>query len=326
MRRRDLLIAATVLPQISAGLHAQSATKRPVIGILSLNGSANDPELVAAFIDGLASLGYADGKTATLITRSAGGDPALLPGFAQEIARARPDLVMADVGGAITAMKKAAPSVPLVGSQMNDPVALGLVSSFAHPGGEVTGIASVVDDILAKLLDLALQAVGGVKRIGVLLNPVGFAYARERDSFVRAAQKRGVDIVTADARSPADLSGAIRSLADAKPGFILLQPNGMLRAERRQIARSALEHGLPVIASMAQAADSGFLLVYGIDDAASYRRAATFADRILKGANPADLPVEVPTKFILIINLKIARKLDIDISQSLLVQADRVIE
>ena len=323
-RRRDLvlmLVAATITWPLAS---AQSQDKRPVIGVLELNEPDN--ELIRAFLESLEQLGYVDGKTATIVARYAGGNPQALPGLAADLARLKPDVMMADVASPIKAALKAMPGVPIVGAAMGSPIEQGLVTSFAHPGGNVTGVATQVEDINAKILEIASEMIPGAKSFGFLLNPEGDVARIYRRDLQAAADRRKLVLYVAEARVPSDIEGAINALAKARIGFVMVQPNGLFNTERHRIAALALKMHLPAISNTSRNAEAGDLLTYGVTSSESYRRAAFFVDRILKGAKAGDLPIEFPTKVEMAINLKTAKALGITISQSLLLRADQVIE
>jgi putative ABC transport system substrate-binding protein len=309
--------------------HAQTpsgATKRPVIGILMLNASDNDTSFVATFLDALASLGYVDGKSATVVSLYATGDQRLLPMLAGNLARLKPDVIMADAASSITAAKSAAPGIPIVGVVMAYPVENGLIASFSHPGGNVTGMTLEVEDMNGKLLGLGMEAVPDAKTMGFLTDPLAFSSALHRRDFQAAAEKRGIGFHTAEAHLPNELDHAIRLLADAGTAFMCIQASSMFTLNLRRIAQIALALRLPTIANHPELTDTGILLQYGVDGQENYRRAATFVDKILKGAKPGDLPVEFPTKLELAINMKTAKALGITVPQTLLVTANKVIE
>ena len=326
MRRRDVIVGAGMALLWCMAARALAQGKQPVIGILALFASESDKVFVNTFVKALERLGYVAGKNAVIVMRLANGDNAALPALAREIAQAGPAVIVADVPSAIKVAQSAAPGVPIVGAVMGSPVEQGLIQSFAHPGGNVTGIASGVEDLDAKLVELALEAIPNAKAMGLLLNPAGdnaTIYQRELEA---AARRRGISFRPAEARTPGEIDDALRALAAAGAGFVIVQPNGMLYLEMRHIATTALVLRLPTVNDRPEKNGTGIMLCYGVDYATNYARAAIFVDKILKGAKPADLPVEFPTKVELVVNLKTAKALDLVVPQSLLVAADEVIE
>jgi putative ABC transport system substrate-binding protein len=233
---------------------------------------------------------------------------------------------MADVASAIKAALKAAPGVPIVGAAMGSPVQQGLATSFAHPSGNVTGIASQVEEMNAKLVEIGLEMFPGTNSFGVLLNPEGDNARLYRRELQAAAEKRRIVIHVAEARDASEIENAMHKLADARVAFVLVQPNGLLNTERRRVAELAISARLPAFSPYSRNGEAGDLLTYGVDYLECYRRAAFFVDKILKGANAGDLPIEFPTKIEMSVNLKTAKALGINVPQSLLLRVDHVIE
>jgi putative ABC transport system substrate-binding protein len=329
MQRREfigVLGGVAAWPLTARAQSLPGTVKRPLIGVLSLNDSEGDTVMIKGFLDALARLGYVDGKNATIVARYAGGKPQALPALAAELAQLKPDVIMADVASAIKAARHAAPDVPTVGASMSYPVEQGLIASFSHPGGNLTGIAGQIEGLDGKLVDLALKVVAGTRRIGLLLNPAGSNVAFERNGFEVAARQRGIGLEIAEARAPGDIESAIDALAKAGAAIVITQANALFNTERSRIARLALAKHMPVISTQRQVVETGFLLAYGTDFAENYRRAAIYVDKILKGAKPGDLPVEFPTKVNFTINLKTAKALGIEIPEAVLLLADKVIE
>jgi putative ABC transport system substrate-binding protein len=232
---------------------------------------------------------------------------------------------MADTAAPIRAVSRVAPDTPIVGAIMGYPVEQGLIASFSRPGGNVTGMASYVEDMDSKVLGLGMDLVPGAKNMGLLLDPEGSAAPLFRRGFQAAANKRGIGFLAAEAHVPNELDPAIRLLADAGVAFMCIPPSGMFTLNIRHIAQAALALRLPTITARPEKV-SGILLSYGIDVRQNYQRAAIYIDKILKGAKPADLPVEFPTKLEMVINMKTARALELTIPPTLLAIADEVIE
>jgi len=330
MRRREVitLLGGAVLARPGLG-HAQTPAgtgKRPVIGILALNASEKNTGFITGFLDALAKLGYVDGTSATIVSLYAAGEQRLLPMLASNLVRLRPDVIMADTASPIKAVRNAAPRIPIVGAIMGYPVEQGLITSFSHPGGNVTGMAASVENMYGKLVELGLEAVSGAKTMGLLVDPEGSGATLARRDFQAAAEKRGIGFHVAEAHVPDEIDYAIRLLADAGTAFICIAPSSMFNLNMRHIAQSALALRLPTITNNPERSDTGILLRYGVDYSENYQRAATFVDKILKGAKPGDLPVEFPTKLEMVINMKTAKALGIDIPPTLLARADEVIE
>jgi putative ABC transport system substrate-binding protein len=328
MRRREFIIlssaGATLWP---LAVRAQApAGKRPVIGVLALNASEANPGNVKVFIEALGKLGYVDGKTATIVKRYAAGEQPTLSKLAGELVGLKPDVIVADTPSSIKAVAKAASKVPIVGVIMGSPVKQGLITSFAHPGGNITGLASQVEDVIGKLLEYGLELVPAAKDMGLLVDSDADNRVLMRSQFQEAAEKRGIGFHVAEAHDPDQFDAAVRQLADAGAAYICVTPSGQFNLHIRRIAEAALKAHLPTITNRPEMVDTGILLAYGVDYAENFQRAATFVDKILKGANPGDLPVEFTTKLELIINLKTAKALGIALPKTLIATADQVIE
>jgi putative tryptophan/tyrosine transport system substrate-binding protein len=324
LRRRDL-IALLAAPAF-APLLARAQVARPTIGVLALNGSESNPGLVAEFLQSLADMGYVGGKTATIALRYAAGEQKSLPELAAEIARLKPDIVMADTASPIKAARTAAAGVPIVGAVMGFPIEQGLIASFARPGGNTTGMASNVEGMNGKLIELGKELVPQSSRMGLLVDPGGSAAALMRRSFEAAAKESGLEFHAAEAHVVGELEEAVDRLAAAGSAFMCIEPISMLNLELARIAQIALARRLPTISNRPDPPDTGILLAYGVDYTENYRRAAIYVDKILRGAKPAELPVEFPTKVELIVNLKTAKALGLTVPSTLLVRADQVIE
>ena len=334
MRRRDFIVAAGAISGLRLAMQSSwaqpvSGSRRPLIGILDLTDSATEHSSgIASFLAALADLGYVDGRTATIEPRYAGGNTAALPSIAAELARLKPDIVVCDTASAIKATEAAMPDTPIVGITMSYPVEQKLIASFAHPGGNLTGLASAVEELDTKLLDLSLRAVRAVKSIGLLMNPNASLSEIERRAYESAARARGLGFHAAAAGTLEKIPDAISSLVDAGAQLLVVQENGMFFLARHQIGPLAITRGIPVISSQSAGLieQTGYLLTYGIDADSTYRRAASFVDRILKGAKPSDLPVEFPAKLVMSVNLKTAQALGLQLPQELLNIADHVVE
>jgi putative ABC transport system substrate-binding protein len=330
MKRRVFLLSAAAFasPILTHAQPENGAAKRPLIGILAASATAGNDARVEDFVGGLAQLGYVDGKTATIIRRYAEFDLGRLPALAVELAALRPDVIVADTASPIKAARDAAPNTPIVGASMSYPVEQGLIASFAHPGGNITGLAAQVDEMDAKAFELALEIIKDVKSAGLLMNPASALARLERRDAEAAAAKRGISILTAEAQTPREIESAVGALAGAGASFIILQPNTVFIGDRDHIANRAIAAHLPTVttAEPAMMVRAGIMLSYGVDNAQNYRRAASFVDRILRGAKPSELPIEFPARLSVALNLKTAKALGVTISQSVLLRADEVIE
>jgi putative ABC transport system substrate-binding protein len=308
---------------------AQQATKLPRIGYLSANSAAN-PHLREAFRQGLRDLGYVEGRNVVIEYRDAEGKPERLPALAAELVALKVDVIVTG-GGTPTALaaKQAARTLPIVFASAPDPVTDGLVTSVARPGGNVTGSSNLNPELVGKCLELLKQAVPGASRVAVLWQPGAAGERTEKDMLKGAevtARALGVRLQFVETRGPADFDRAFSDMTRARAGALTVLGSAMLFTERRRLVDLAAKNRLPVVYPQREFVDAGGLMSYGPNLADLFRRAATYVDRILKGTKPGDLPVEQPTKFELVINLKTAKALGLTIPPSLLGRADHVVE
>ena len=245
--------------------------------------------------------------------------------LAEELAATKPALIVAAPSGAVRAAAKAAPTTPIVQAN-GDPLAAGLVTSLARPGGMITGVSNVNVDINEKLLELLLVAAPKLRRVGFLVDPTVAAYGATVRAAKRSIEHHRVEAHFAEAARPEDLESAISRLAKEGAQALIVLTSGWFVAERQRVINLARAHRWPLIAGSREFAEEGALLSYGVDRTALYRRAAYYVDRILKGAKPGDLPIELPTKFDLVVNAKTAKALGLGITSELLLRADKVIE
>jgi putative tryptophan/tyrosine transport system substrate-binding protein len=258
--------------------------------------------------------------------RGAGGFASYeTPRFHQNL-RLQPDLIVALDPPATVAARKATPSIPIVAAILNDPVRLGLIASYARPGGNVTGILSQVEGLPGKQVDIAQELVSAATIIGVLVNPANPTNPFQQQETEAAGAAKGIKVVAAQTESKGDLDTALRALRDARVQAVVVLRDAMFVSEGRHIAELAMALRLPTIGSQYSYVEAGGLLSYGVDNFESHRRAADFVEKILKGAKPGELPVEFPTKLIMSINMKTAKALGLDVPLQLQQLADRVIE
>ena len=323
--RRDLLVllgAAAVTPR---AVFAQS--KQPIlIGWLHSDSRKSSGHYLAAFKEGLAALGWKDGSQLVIEERWADGRHARLQPLAEELAARNPALIVAAPLQSVPAAAKAAPKTPIVIATGGDPVAAGLVKSFARPGGMITGLTNFNLSITEKYLELLLAAAPKVNRVGFLVDSNSPYPARVRAAVRRSAVQYSVEARFAEVASPEEIERAIPHLAKEGAQALVVTLSPILRVERRRIVKLALAQRWPVVAGAGEFAEAGALLSYNADALANFRRAAYYVDRILKGAKPGDLPIEQSTNFKLVVNMKTAKALDLTIPQSIMVRADKVIE
>jgi ABC-type uncharacterized transport system substrate-binding protein len=328
VERRAFLTAfmAVLAAPLAAG--AQQMAKVARIGYLGTNRAAN-PQLHEAFRQGLRDLGYVVGRNLVIEYRDAEGKVERLPALAPELVALNVDVIVAPGTPQALAAKQATRTIPIVFTAAGDPVTDGLVTSLARPGGNVTGLATLSPELVGKNLEQLKQAVPGVSRVAILWQPGGMGERTENDMLKGVevtARALGMRPQLIEARGPADFDRAFSEMTRARAGTLTVVGSSMFVSERRRLVDLAAKHRLPAMYAQRAYVDAGGLMSYGPDVADLFRRAATYVDKILKGAKPGDLPVEQPTKFELVINLKTAKALGLTIPPSLLQRADQVIE
>jgi putative ABC transport system substrate-binding protein len=328
MNRRTF-IGAMAGGLLAAPLAAEAqAGKGHRIGYLGTNRAAN-PHLHEAFRQGLRDLGYVEGRNVVIEYRDAEGKLERLPALAAELVALKVDVIVAPGTPQALAAKQATRTIPIVFTAASDPVPDGLVTSLARPGGNVTGLATLSPELVGKGLEQLKRAVPEVSRLAVLWQPGALGERTEKDMLKEAdtaGRALGVRLQFVEARGPADVDRAFSDMTRARAGALTVLPSSMFLSERRRLVDLAARNRLPAVYAQREFVHAGGLMSYGPNVADLFRRGATYVDKILKGAKPADLPVEQPTKFELVINLKAEKALGLTIPQSLLRQADQVIK
>ena len=313
---------------LCSSAQAQEARKVTRIGYLSTTDVARDSARIKTIRLALRELGYIEGQNIAFEYRYAEGRPDRYPEFVAELVRLKVDIVVVAGGTSmIRAAQSATKTIPIVmAGAPPDPVKAGLIESLARPGGNITGITVLSRDLSAKRLELLKEAVPKVKRVAVLYAPASEGAAREvREVLPEAARALGMTIRPWEIRAANDFEKIFVELNKQRPDGLYVTPDALLGANQKRTIGFALESRLPSMYSNREGVDAGGLMYYGADAAASYRRVAYYVDRILKGAKPADLPVEQPTKFELVINLNTAKQIGVTIPPNVLARADRVI-
>lgn len=325
MRRRDFIAlvgSATAL----APLHARAQQSLPIIGFLHAGSASSSKTQFGEFLAGMAAFGYAEGRNIRYETRFADGQLDRLPALAEELVRLNPAVIVSAPVPANIAIKKATATIPIVMASGADPVGFGLIESLARPGGNVTGLTNVAEDLTIKQIDLMQSLLPGLSRVAVLINvtnPLHVPQWRETQS---AAAGASLQLVPFEYRAPADLERAFEAFVSGKAEALLVPPDTTFGTYRARIAGLALKSRLPAISFDRGWAVAGGLIAYGPHTDDTYRRAAYFVDKILKGSKPADLPVERPTRIHLVVNLKTAKALGIEVPATLIARAEEVIE
>jgi putative ABC transport system substrate-binding protein len=332
---RAALVAALALGFLAAPLaaDAQPAGKIPRIGLRSpaspsdAGGNPSDlAVLFAAFREGLRKLGYVEGQNITIESRWAEGNYDRLPGLAADLVRLKVDVIVTYGTPAAQAAKGATGTIPIVMAAIIDPVASGLVTSLARPGANVTGQSMMSPDLAEKQLQILKELVPKTSRVAVLHNPANPGNAPQVRHAQDAARALGVRLQILGARGPGEIDSAFAAMTNEQAGAVIVLVDAMLQNNRTRITELAARLHMPAVYGLHEYAEVGGLLAYGPNRLDMFQRAATYVDRILKGAKPGDLPVEQPNKFALVINLKTAKVLGLAIPPSLLLRADQVIE
>ena len=295
------------------------------IGYLTARSIELEKRWLNAFLQGLRELGYVQGKNFILEQRHAHGQPEKLPELAAELVRMKVDVLVAPGAVAAVEAKKATRSIPIV-TLTQDPVALGLIDSLARPGGNVTGVSDYHAAMGSKRLEMLKEVVPAATRIAVFHNSGLSPNVTHLKDLQAAATTLRVSLHPIDIKPPEDFNHAFAQIVHQRITALLLLPSNQVSSQMKQIAELAIKHRIAAMYTVALWAELGGLLAYGTDFYAYYRRAATYVDKILKGAKPAELPIEEPTRFDLVVNMKTAKALGVTFPQTILVRADRVIE
>jgi putative ABC transport system substrate-binding protein len=323
------LAAALALGLLAAPLTVEAQQTGRVVRIGLLDYGASDPATAArwaALRERLRELGYVEGQNTVFLSRKADGQVSRLRGLAAELIDAKIDLLVTAGSEAALAAKQLTSSIPIVTATGADPVEVGLATSLARPGGNVTGVISLIAPLMSKRLELLKQMLPRASRVAILRDPDNRTSALSVRAAESVAKSLGVAVQSVGFRSPSDLEAAFLAVKRARVDAVIFGENTAFIAHRRRIAELAIMHRLPMMVAAKEYAEAGGLVSYGTDYPDLFRRAATYVDKILKGAKPADLPIEQPTKFELVINLKTAKALGLTISPSLLQRADEIIQ
>jgi putative ABC transport system substrate-binding protein len=318
------LLLTVILLTVSL-VEAQQPAKVYRIGILSPGSPSSAAPNIEAFRQGLRELGYIEGKNIVGEYRYADGRPDRLPDLAAELVRLGVDVIVTDGRQAVGATKNKTSAIPIVMGAIGDPVASGIVASLARPGGNITGLTILAPELNGKRLELLKETFPEVSQVAVLRNVAnpGTAFSLKETEVV--AKSIGVQVKTVEVRSPDEFDGAFRAVVAARPDALITLSDAMLWNHRTRIADFAVKSRLPAMFPEKEYVDVGGLMSYAPSLPDNFRRAATYVDKILKGAKPADLPVEQPTKFEFVINLKTAKQIGLSIPPKVLVRADKEI-
>jgi putative ABC transport system substrate-binding protein len=326
MRKLSAGLFVAALFFIAASAEAQQLAKLPRIGYLSPNSRSNNKLRSDAFVQGLRELGYVEGKNIVIEWRSADGHFDRVPALAADLVRQKVAVILADASSATRAAKKATTEIPIVMAYDLDPVGNGFVASLARPGGNITGLSSVAPEISGKQLELLKEILPKLSRVAVVGESDNPGNAKRLKEVQAAAAGLGAQLQYFDVRRGEDIDTAFEAAQKWRAEAVLVLGGPVLGGHRQRLAALAGKSRLPAAYSRQEYVDEGGLLTYGPSITDLFRRAATYVDKILKGAKPAELPVEQPTKFELIINLKAAKQIGLTIPPNVLARADRVIK
>jgi ABC-type uncharacterized transport system substrate-binding protein len=321
------ILVATLVLVLGVAAEAQQPKKIPRIGYLAGRGDPSTPDpLIDAFRQGLRDLGYIEGKNIVVEYRYAEGKLDRIPSLVTELVQLKVDVLVSPALPAIRAAKQATKTIPIVMLTNVDPVATGIVDSLARPGGNITGLARFMTELSGKRLELLQEAVPGITRVGVLWDADDPDAAIAFKEYEAAAPALKIQLQSLEVRGPnADLEGSFQAAAKGRAKALITTRNPFLLRYPKRIAELAIKNRLPSMHEGSDFVEAGGLMSYTASDAENFRRAATYVDKILKGAKPADLPVQQPTKFELVINLKTAKQIGLTIPPNVLVRADKVI-
>jgi putative ABC transport system substrate-binding protein len=329
MRRREfitLLSGAAVASAWPVEARTQQAGMIPRIGFMGNSTAKLEANLIGPFRDGLRELGYEEGRNLLIEFRWAEGKYDRFPALIAELLAAKVDVIVTAGTPATQAIKKATSTVPLVFIAVGDPIGTGIVPSLARPGANITGLSSIAPDLEGKRLELLRQVVPKLVRVAFFLNPANAFHAVSMRQARVAAQSLGIELQPLEVSKSEQLDGAFAAVVKQKPDALLILADRIFLHNRKRMMEFAIQQRLPSVNAYRELVEAGGLMSYGPSYEDMHRRAAIYVDKILKGAKPADLPIEQPTKFILFINLKAATALGLTLPPTLLARADEVIE
>ena len=324
--RRRVVIVLGALAYAPCRLLAQQSAKVSRIGLLSALGESSVSARVTAFRSGLKDLGYVEGKNVVIEYRYADGDPERLRSMAAELARLKVDVIVATGPTTTPAAKAATSTIPIVMGFDSDPVGAGLINSLARPGGNITGLSGLSPELSGKQLELLKEIVPKLARVAVVGSSTAAGGAQSLSAIELAADALKVKLQYLNVRDLEDIKSAFREAGKARAGAMIVLANSAATNHRKAVAELALKSRLPAMYYTSEFVEDGGLMTYGVSSTDLFRRAATYVDKILKGAKPGDLPVEQPTLFELVINMKTATALGIKFPNSILVRATKIIE
>ena len=324
-RKVSYLALVALLFAICVYAEAQQQGKIPRIGFLGNSTAALEENLVTPFREGLRDLGYVEGKNIVVEYRWAEGNYDRFPALIGELVAQKVDIIVTAGTPAALAVKKAAPSIPLVMAAAGDPIGTGLIESLAHPGGNITGLSGMVMDLEAKRLELLREVIPQLSHVAVFWNPASPLQVNSEKEVHAAARAFKMKVLSLGVQAPEQFDNAFVTIRRERPHALLVLPDRLFLHNRARIMEFATKQHLPGVYAYVELVEAGGLMSYGPSYADMHRRAATFVDKILRGRKPADLPVEQPKKFDFVVNLKAAKQIGLTIPPNVLARADRVI-
>jgi putative tryptophan/tyrosine transport system substrate-binding protein len=327
MKKNIVCVALSVLlfALCPSAAHAQQAAKMPRIGLLFSNSPAVAASRADAFRQGLRELGYLEGKNIFIDWRYAEGKPDRLPALAAELVRVKVDVIITSGPQSTRSAKDATVTISIVMAEHSDPISSGVVASLAHPGGNITGLSSLAPEISGKQLDILKEILPRLSHVAVFETSTFPGNTQTLKELEGAAGAFKTQLQYVGVLSPKDIEAAFRAATKARADAILVLPSAVLHSQRQPMAKFAIKNRLPAIYDTPEFLEAGALMSYSANIPDLFRRSATYVDKILKGAKPADLPVEQPTKFEFMINLKAAKQIGLTIPPNVLARADKVI-
>jgi ABC-type uncharacterized transport system substrate-binding protein len=325
-RRKFLAMLGGAAAAWPVGARAQAASSRPLIAILNLNSASSVSPRLRGFLQAMRDAGYVEGRDFDIAERYADGHDERLPVIAEELSRLKPSLFVTGSMPAAFAALRASETIAVVGIGLVDPVGSGLAASEARPGGRLTGTLISIEGLTGKQLAFGIEVIPGATRVGLLVNPRNQGHAFLRQDAETAAASLARTLVSVEASAPSDLDRAFQALVRDRVELLMVLNDPVFNRENRRIAVLAAAKRLPTMFSLREYVEAGGMMSYGLSLGANWRRAAYFVDRILKGDRPGDLPIELPTRLELVINMSTAKAIGVTIPEQVLLRADEVIE
>jgi putative ABC transport system substrate-binding protein len=330
IRRREFITLVGGAAAWPLAARAQQGGEMRRLGVLS-NISESDPEaqsMAAALHRGLRELGWVNGRTLQVDHRWSAGNPERIAAFANELVALKPDVIVAHTTPSVIALHKETNTIPLVFVQVSDPIGTGFITNMAHPGGNITGFTNFESSMVGKWVEMLKEMAPGISRVAFLFNPQTAPYVTRfyQEPLEASARSLRIEPWPASVSSAADIESTIAKFSREGDGGLIMMPDSFNIVHRERTIALAAQYRLPAISPYRFAVQEGGLMSYGVEQVELFRQAASYVDRLLKGAKPAELPVQAPTKFELVINSKTAKALGIEVPLTLLARADEVIE